>query len=243
MIEFYCPDIESELRLSPEESNHCVRVLRHNVGDSLTVVDGRGHRFSCTLADTDRKGAAVTIDSVESVGRSWPCELTVAVAPTKNMERIDWLVEKLVEIGVDRIVPLCCDQSERRVVKNDRLERIAVSAMKQSLKASLPEIEQMTPFSRFIESVRDSGADLFIAHCDNESERHALARSIRPGHATVIAIGPEGDFSKAEIEAAFAAGFIPVTLGDERLRTETAALYAATAFHVVNTAAGEGATT
>lgn len=233
MIQFYSPDIESDLRISPDESLHCVKVLRHQPGDVVTVVDGRGNRFECRLLDADRKGARVEILNRDVVPPTWQGRLTVAVAPTKNMDRIDWLVEKLVEVGVDRIVMLECRQSERRVVKSDRLERIAVSAMKQSLKARLPEITGMTRFSDFIRETADSTARRFIAYCDPAIPRRELADELRAGSDTVIAIGPEGDFSRDEIEAALEAGFIPTSLGLSRLRTETAALYAAMAFHVI----------
>ena len=157
----------------------------------------------------------------------------MAIAPTKHNDRMEWLVEKLVEIGIDRIVPLRCRYSERKDINRDRLEKIAVSAMKQSLKAILPVIDEMTPYDKFIASV-DPQDQRFIAYCDPDIPRRLMAKEYRPGADTVILIGPEGDFSKDEIREALDSGWMPVTLGDNRLRTETAALVACDTCHIIN---------
>lgn len=232
MIRFYAPDIQRYGRLPEKESGHAVRVLRHRPGDTLEIVDGAGTLYRCVLLDADPKGAAV--DIVEQIGlpKVWSHQLTVAVAPTKLMDRMEWLVEKLVEIGVDRIVPVLCARSERREIKTERLEKIAVSAMKQSLKAVLPVIDGMTPLKVFLDTVPAEGR--FIAWCDATSERSLLAKAYRPGTDCTVLIGPEGDFSPDEVDAAINAGYSPVTLGDNRLRTETAALVAADTFHIIN---------
>lgn len=233
MIRFYAPDIETTLTLPESDSGHCVRVLRMQSGDSLEVVDGEGTLYRCVLADAHPKHASVEIVSRLHLPKVWPGNITIAIAPTKHNDRMEWLVEKLVEIGVDRIVPLRCRYSERKDINRARLEKIAVSAMKQSLKAVLPQIDEMTPYKAFIDSC-DNGSDRFIAYCDPDIPRRLLARELRPGHDTVILIGPEGDFSKEEIVSAIDTGWAPVTLGDNRLRTETAALVACDTCHIVS---------
>lgn len=234
MIQFYAPDIEGCPVLPESDSGHCVRVLRMRSGDAVEVVDGRGHRYRCVIADAHPKRTLLEI--VERVDQPpvWPFSLTVAVAPTKHIDRMEWLVEKLVEVGVNRIVPLLCRHSERREIKTPRLEAIAVAAMKQSLKATLPQIDPMTPLARFIGEA--TAGQRFVGYCDDAVERRLLAREIAPGSDVTILIGPEGDFSPEEIAAVVAAGYIPVTMGDNRLRTETAALVGATTVHVINQA-------
>ena len=142
MIQFYCPDIELNPVLPESDSRHCVKVLRMDAGSELEIVDGKGHRFLCRLLDAHPKRAMIEIVRKERVEKVWKGSITVAVAPTKHMDRMEWLTEKLTETGVDRIVPLLCRRSERKEIKRDRLEKIAVSAMKQSLKASLPEVAE-----------------------------------------------------------------------------------------------------
>lgn len=233
MIRFYAPDIESTLTLPESDSGHCVRVLRMRQGDPLEVVDGRGTLYSCVLADAHPKHATVEITGRTPLPKVWNGSVTIAIAPTKHNDRMEWLVEKLVEIGVDRIVPLKCRYSERKDINRERLEKIAVSAMKQSLKAVLPQIDEMTPYDKFLSSA-DSDAMRFIAYCDPDIPRRLMAKEYRPGTDTIILIGPEGDFSKDEIKAALDSGWIPVTLGDNRLRTETAALVACDTCHIIN---------
>lgn len=232
MIIFYAPDIERTLTLPESDSQHAVRVLRLRPGAELTVIDGKGNRYLCRLLDAHSKHASVEILSSEPMPLSWQQEITVAVAPTKHIDRMEWLVEKLTEIGVNRIVPLLSERSERKVVKIDRLEKIAISAMKQSLKGVLPIIEELTPVKRFISEC--TAEQRFIAHCDDMSERHLLSRSYRPATSAAVMIGPEGDFSPAEVDAALTSGWMPVTLGDNRLRTETAALVACDTFHIID---------
>ena len=210
MIRFYAPDIERIPVLPEVESGHCVRVLRKRPGDIIEVVDGRGGLFRCELVSDSPKAAAVQIVERESLPKIWTPEITVAVAPTKHADRMEWLVEKLVEIGIDRFVPLRCDRSERKELKRERIEKIAVSAMKQSLKAVLPRID------------------------DTTSLRVLLPKAYAQGSDVMILIGPEGDFSPAEIEACLAGGFQAVTMGDNRLRTETAALMGVAIVHTVN---------
>ena len=220
MIQYFAPNIADTLLLPDDEARHCLRVLRTPVGGCISVVDGKGNRYTCRVCSSDPRKASVEIVAVENVLPTWRAHLTVAVAPTKNVDRIEWLVEKLTEMGVDRIVPLLC------------LYRIAVAAMKQSLKASLPVIDELTHIADFIGECNDS--QKFVAYCADNVDRKILARELVPGTATALMIGPEGDFSIEEVGMALSAGFMPVSLGESRLRTETAAMAAAQTFHVIN---------
>ncbi len=232
MIQFYAPDIERTLSLPQTESAHCVRVLRKKPGDELYVTDGIGHRFRCRLTLADPRGAMVEILSREDVPPHWGVKIVVAVAPSKNMDRMEWFVEKAVEIGVDRIVLLRCDRSERKIVKAERLRKIALSAMNQSLKTVAPEIVEMTDFAELVRTPFDGGK--FFGYCSDSVPRREFVEEYRPGENALIMIGPEGDFSPKEVGEAMNNGFIPVTFGLSRLRTETAALFAVQAVHILN---------
>jgi len=232
MIRFYAPDIRETLTLPESDSGHCVRVLRMGAGDRIEVVDGRGTVYGCVITEAHQKHTAVEIAEARPLPKVWTGSITVAVAPTKNTDRMEWLVEKLVEVGVDRIVPLRCRRSERKGINVDRLVKIAVSAMKQSLKAVLPDIYPLTPLDDFLAG-RTAGQN-FIAYCDPSIPRRLLAQEYRPGLDTAVLIGPEGDFDPDEIRTALALGWQPVSLGDNRLRTETAALVACDTCHIIN---------
>lgn len=234
MIQFYAPDILTNPLLPESDSQHCIRVLRKQLGDIIDVIDGRGHRLKCRIIDPHSKHTLVEVVETEDIALPWQGNITIAVAPTKHIDRMEWLVEKLVEIGINRFVPLLCTHSERKEIKLERIEKIAVSAMKQSLKTWLPQIDKMTPIKNFIEELRGSDADRFVAYCDPMVPRRDLAKEVKPQHDTVIMIGPEGDFSPREITETIDSGFIPVSLGDCRLRTETAALAACQTIHVIN---------
>ncbi len=232
MIQFYSPDI-AETRMLPEsDSRHAVRVLRMAEGDELQVIDGRGTVYTCRIVEAHPKHAAVEIISSHKQQLPWSQQLAVAVAPTKHLDRMEWLVEKMTEVGVNRIIPLRTDRSERRDIKVERLEKIAVAAMKQSLKATLPVIDQMTPLQSLLELMPE--AQRFVAYCNPEIPRVDLAKSYVPFRDTLILIGPEGDFTPAEIRNTLDAGFRPVTLGENRLRTETAALFALSTCHTID---------
>lgn len=241
MIRFYSPDIETTLALPESDSGHCIRVLRMHAGDVIEVVDGRGNIFTCVLADEHSKHTSLQIVSRIEQPKVWIPSITVAVAPTKHADRMEWLVEKLVEIGIDRFVPLRCERSERKELKRERIEKIAVSAMKQSLKAVLPIIDDTTPLRQFL-AEQEIGAGVsvrprrqrFVGYCDEGTPRQLLAKAYTPGADVTILIGPEGDFSPAEIQACFGAGYSAVTMGDNRLRTETAALVGVDTIHVIN---------
>ncbi|MDE5745915.1 MAG: 16S rRNA (uracil(1498)-N(3))-methyltransferase [Paramuribaculum sp.] len=235
MIQFYAPDILTTGSLPESDSRHCSKVLRMKAGDAIEVIDGKGHRYTCVIDDPHPKHTLVHVTDTVTVPLSWQQEITVAVAPSKHMDRMEWLVEKLTEIGVNRIIPLLCARSERKEINTERLEKIAVSAMKQSLKAVLPKIEPMTPFRNAIASI--SSVQKFIAYCDRSIPRKLLAGEYLPGESATILIGPEGDFSPDEIKLALDTAYRPVSLGDNRLRTETAALSACDTFHILDMAA------
>lgn len=234
MHRFYCPDIAATLTLGEEDSKHCVRVMRMAEGDTIEVVDGNGTLYTCRIAMAHPKRCAVeVVDSAKQLPH-WGCRITLAIAPTKNLDRIEWLVEKCVEMGIDRIIPLRCHNSERTVLKTERLKKIMVSAMKQSLKATLPQFDEMTPIEQVI---GQAGSGIrCIAYCDAllpREERLSLATAYKPGQDVTVLIGPEGDFSPEEVAMAREAGFVPVTLGKSRLRTETAGLMAVAWIHAL----------
>lgn len=235
MNRFYQPDIATTLTLDEDESRHAVKVLRLTAGDLIEVVDGQGmcYRMRITLAHPKRCGVEV----VESVATPthWGHQIVLAVAPTKHIDRLEWAVEKCTEMGIDRLILLHGHNSERTVVKTERLQRVMVAAMKQSLGATLPQCDEMTPVMRVIETPFDG--QRFIAYCDAmlpREQRKVLAREYKAGSDVQVLIGPEGDFSPEEVEAALQAGFTPVTLGESRLRTETAAVMAIATIHTVD---------
>jgi 16S rRNA (uracil1498-N3)-methyltransferase len=223
MALFYVPDIAERWELSEEEAAHALRVLRLTVGDELDITDGKGNLYRSVINSVAGKHCYVEAKEVVPVPKGWNGKIHIAVAPTKNMDRIEWFAEKATEIGLDTITFLNCRFSERKVVKNERVERIVVSAMKQSLKYSKPEVEEMVDFKKFI-SVERPG-EKYIAHC-YDGERRLLKELHVAGEDATILIGPEGDFSPEEVKMAMEAGYKPVSLGNSRLRTETAALVA-----------------
>ena len=234
MIQFFSPDLTTTATLPPDESTHCVRVLRHREGDEIQVIDGSGVLYQCRIIDADPRKTRVEIVSSTPAPKTWTPNITIAVAPTKNMDRMEWMTEKSVELGVDRIVPVLCTHSERKVLKEDRLRKIVVSAMKQSLKTILPEVAPLTPLAAFLDAHRNTDELKFIGYCDKDYPLRNLIAEYTPAKDVVILIGPEGDFSPEEVKMAIAAGFIPVTFGKSRLRTETAALAGLHIIHILN---------
>ena len=229
---FYTPDISGNIyTLDETESKHCVRVLRLEKGDEITLVDGRGGFFTAEIADPNPKRCAVKVIKSELNFGLRNYKVHIAIAPTKNIERIEWFLEKATEIGINRVTPLLCRYSERKEIKTDRLEKVMVSAMKQSIKAYLPQLDPLTKFNDFIRQPFDG--QKFIAHCD-EKHRDLLKTMVDTNNNYLILIGPEGDFSSEEIEMAINAGFHPVSLGDSRLRTETAGVVACHTFNLLN---------
>lgn len=233
MALFYVPDIATGWELPEEEAAHCLRVLRLSVGDELDITDGKGNLYKSVISSIAGKRCRVEARETVSVPKNWQGNLHIAIAPTKNIDRIEWMVEKVTEIGVDEITFLNCRFSERKVIKTERIERIVVSAMKQSLKYTKPLIGEMTDFKKFVTAPREGAK--FIAHC-YDSERLLLNDLLHEGEDVTILIGPEGDFSPEEVDMAVAVGYRPVSLGNSRLRTETAGLVACHTFIMKNEA-------
>jgi len=229
---FYTPELSGNTySLDESESKHCIRVLRLVQGDEIILVDGRGGYFTAEIVDPNPKRCtALVIKSELNYGKR-SFQVHIAIAPTKNIERIEWFLEKATEIGISHITPLLCRFSERKDIKNERLEKVMVSAMKQSLKAYLPQLDPLTKFNDFISKPFEG--QKFIAHCD-EQHRDLLKKILLPNQNYLILIGPEGDFSSEEIKMAINAGFLPVSLGDSRLRTETAGVVACHTFNLLN---------
>jgi 16S rRNA (uracil1498-N3)-methyltransferase len=228
---FYIPNIlGTEVILDETESKHAVRVLRLSVGNEVQLIDGKGGFYEAEIVDANPKKCRLKINkSIQEFGKK-NFKLHIAVAPTKNIDRFEWFLEKATEIGIDEITPLLSDHSERKNIKPERLEKILVSAMKQSVKAYLPILNEMVSFKDFVESCATQNR--FIAHC-YESEKPHLKNTVKQNQDVVILIGPEGDFSPEEVEFANEKGFTEISLGTARLRTETAAVVAC---HIVNLA-------
>lgn len=216
--------------LNEDESLHCVKVLRHKVGDMIQVIDGKGIRAIGKIEAAHAKQCAVSLIEKETVKQTRPYYLHIAIAPTKNMDRIEWFTEKATEMGVDEISFLKCKNSERTVVKIDRIVKVAESALKQSQQAFMPIINEIREYKEFIKT---NTSDIkLIAHCEKESKQH-LKQFIAPSKSYTILIGPEGDFNTQEIKDALVLNYTPTSLGNSRLRTETAGVFACNAFAVL----------
>ena len=221
---FYSPDISQPfVTLSNDQSEHCVRVMRHREDDIVRVTDGRGHLAEAVIAEAHPKKCLLEIRQQITDNLLTHNGLHLAVAPTKNADRMEWLMEKAIEIGICSLTFLQCDHSERTHLNLDRLQRLAIAALKQSQTTWLPEL-RMIKFTEFIQQNADIQADKFIAWCDENNQRQ-LVSAPRNHSEMILLIGPEGDFSPEEIAAAREAGYVEVKLGDRRLRTETAGLY------------------
>lgn len=228
---FYTPDIQVSNELPEEEAQHCTRVLRLNIEDEITLTDGKGNFYQAEITAATNKRCQVAIKETRYQEPLWPCHLHIAMAPTKNMDRNEWFAEKATEIGFDELTFLNCRFSERKVIKTERISKILVSAIKQSLKARLPKLNEMTDFHTFIQ--QDFEGQKFIAHC-YEGEKKQLKEALTPGEDALVLIGPEGDFSEEEVQKAIEHGFVPISLGKSRLRTETAALVACHTLNLMN---------
>jgi len=230
---FFAPDITLPLyTLAVQESRHAAQVLRLGAGDELWLTDGGGNLYRAVVRDADTRRCTVEVLSTEAEHGRLPYALTLAVAPTKNPDRYEWMLEKATEIGVGAIVPLDCRHSERHTINMQRSGKVLVEAMKQSLKCYLPRLEPVTPFSKTVAAPFD-GVKL-IAHCYGDQPREAISALARPGDNVLLLIGPEGDFSPEEVAAALEHGFRAITLGPARLRTETAAIMAAAELSIIN---------
>jgi len=239
---FYSRDIEGGIcRLDQDESGHCVKVLRHRAGDEISVIDGCGTLYRCRITSDSPKGVEAMVLSSEEGWGGHPYRLHMAVCPTKNNDRYEWFAEKACEIGMDEVSPVIGEHSERRVFKTARIEKILVSAAKQSLKAAVPVVNEPVSVREFIETYGSTDPDAvptplrLIAYCfeDENVPRRSIKEVLAgyEGSEIIVLIGPEGDFSRAEAELALARGFVPVHLGASRLRTETAALTAVSAVY------------
>ena len=231
--------------LDAEESGHCVRVLRHRAGDPIDVIDGLGTLYHCTLVDDAPKGAQAQVLSTVPGFGAHPYHLTLGCCPTKNNDRFEWFVEKATELGVDDLVPLIGERSERRVYKTERAQRIALSATKQSLKARIPAVWEPLSVKSFLEMAHQGDGEVvpggdraslkLIAYCfeDDSTPRVSIREALAgfTGTDVTVLIGPEGDFSPEEARLALSCGYVPVHLGASRLRTETAAVTAAAAVY------------
>ncbi len=239
---FYTPNIINDTyTLNEEESKHCVRVLRLNEGDKIRLIDGKGGFYTAEITDNNPKRCSVKITNTkkEFGKRNW--QLHIAIAPTKMMDRLEWFVEKACEMGIDEISFIDCKNSERTIVKTERIEKVAISAIKQSLKAYLPQINEVLDLKKFIALTKDFKGEKYIAHCNSPlsfGEGLGLRSHIKSLYtakqSALILIGPEGDFTIEEVKLALENGFKEISLGESRLRTETAALYACMALNVLN---------
>lgn len=231
---FYAPEISlPRYTLPEEESKHCVRVLRMTVGDELHLTDGKGNMYRCKVVSDNVKRCEVEVVETWPEYERMSYGLTMCVAPTKNIDRFEWFLEKATEIGISEVYPLECDHSERRQIKLEREEKVITAAVKQSLKAYHPVLHDLTSVRDII--AMDFEGEKYIAHCDSSfGERPYLGNLVKKSANTLILIGPEGDFSKEEINFALQNGFKAISLGRERLRTETAAVVATTVVATIN---------
>jgi 16S rRNA (uracil1498-N3)-methyltransferase len=229
---FYTPDIDQDIyHMDETESGHCIRVLRLKKGDVVHLIDGRGGFYSAIIEIPDHRRCIVKVIEKQADLGKRNYSLHLAVAPTKSIERFEWLLEKATEIGVDEITPLLCEHSERKHVRTDRLMKIITSSIKQSISAYHPKLNEMTSFNDFI-NIEHKGQK-FVAHCYNIEKVHVKHR-LEPNSGYTILIGPEGDFSEEEVRLALKSGYEPISLGNSRLRTETAGVVACHAVAMVN---------
>ncbi len=238
MILFYTNNIKNNVaELPQEEAMHCLKALRKKVGDEIQFVDGQGNWYKGKIIGTGKKTVSIGIESIIENYNSRNHYLHIAIAPTKNINRLEWFLEKSTEFGIDEITPLLCDHSERKKIRLDRLEKVVIAAMKQSLKAYLPKINDLTSFKDFLKTQNNlentAESQKFIAHCQDgfsDEKLHLKNKALNKSKITIL-IGPEGDFSSTEVELALSQNFQEISLGKERLRTETAGLAAC---HIVN---------
>jgi len=231
---FFNPDLSDKttsFTFNKEESRHIIRVLRKKVGDDLQITNGKGLLFVARITSATDKKCSVNIERVEKKQKPWNYYLHIAIAPTKLNDRFEWFLEKSTEIGIDEITPIICDNSERKVIKFDRLQKVIVSATKQSLKFQLPKLNPPEKFGEFIK--KDFHETKLIAHCE-DSGKNSLKKLIQPKQSVLILIGPEGDFSLEEISKALRHNYIPLSLGESRLRTETAGIVACNTVSIIN---------
>lgn len=228
---FYVPEIHGEdCTLDAEESHHCVKVLRLQAGEHIQLTDGKGSLYKAEIVSANAKACGLKIIEKDTEpAPAW--QLHVAIAPTKNIARMEWLIEKLTEIGIASFIPIITQRSERKILKTDRLKKIVVEAMKQSGRRYLPEVQELWNYNDLL--AKEFNGQKFILHCI-EKDKSTFKEVYTKGGNALILVGPEGDFHNIEVEQAIGSGFIPITLGNVRYRTETAALVAACTIHTLN---------
>lgn len=229
---FYTPDIDSDLyTLNEEESKHCSKVLRLGLGDRIHLIDGKGGLYEAEINGLTKKQVQLKVVAKQTEFGKRNHYLHIAIAPTKNIDRLEWFLEKATEIGIDEITPIICDRSERKIVKDDRLEKVITSAVKQSLTAYHPKLNAAISFSAMM--AQQTEGQKLIAHC-LPTEKLYINEIAEKHQSCLVLIGPEGDFTPTEIELALQNDYKPVTLGNTRLRTETAALAACFEVNYIN---------
>ncbi len=229
---FYTPDISEETYTLDEiESKHCIKVLRLNINDNIELINGNGTFYEAKIIEANPKKCKVEITkTIKEFGKR-NHYIHIAIAPTKNIDRFEWFLEKATEIGIDEITPILCEHSERKMIKPERLEKIIISAIKQSIKAYKPKLNDLTNYSDFV--IQSSDYEKYIAHCE-ENKKTLLKNSYCKGQNVIILIGPEGDFSPSEISLAKQNNFQEISLGESRLRTETAGVVACHTINLLN---------
>ncbi len=234
---FYAKDILKDKALPETEAQHCLRVLRLGVGDDIIVTDGKGKFYEASISETSKKACKLQLNGEELWSKTWQKDITLCVVPTKSIDRMEWLLEKAVEVGVDRVICMKSKHSERKHIKAERLEKIMLSAMKQSQKAILPELLVDVPYAKALELCKDR--QILLAHC-READGFIQERKLiheqynKEEDAVALFIGPEGDFSVEEVIQGQEVGAKPISLGDNRLRTETAGFVALNTIHILN---------
>ena len=230
---FYAPGLQGDsYTLDVKESRHCIRVMRMKKGDPVSLIDGKGNLFEGKISNPDQNECSITITGIVRGFEKRNYSLQIAISPLKNPERFEWFVEKSVEIGVDRITPLICHNTEKQSLKPERINNVIISAMKQSLKALKTEFDEKVSFNEFIS--RQNACIKMIAHCNENIQRKKISEVCDKNQDAVILIGPEGDFTEEEIKLASDSGFIPIHLGSSRLRTETAGIAACYSVYFIN---------
>jgi 16S rRNA (uracil1498-N3)-methyltransferase len=230
---FFAPDIKGNVyTLDEKESKHCIRVLRMTTGSQVSIIDGKGSLYEAVITNPDPRRCSLAITGVAREFETRNYRIHIAISPLKNHERFEWFIEKSVEIGVDEITPLICDNTEKPGIKKERVNKIIISAMKQSLKSTLTILNEPAFLFDFVK--KDHSGKRMIAHCNNEPSRSSIGDVYHKGDDAVILIGPEGDFSSNEIKYAVGSGFMPVHLGKSRLRSETAGIAACCSVYYIN---------
>ena len=230
---FYSSHIQNDHAiLDASESHHCAKVLRLTNGDAVQLIDGSGGFYDAIIEKADHRQCLLKLTDVRKDFEKRNYHLHIAIAPTKNIDRFEWFVEKCTEIGIDEITPIICEHSERKILKPERIQRVIVSAVKQSIKAYIPVLNPLQSFTDFIDK-KSVSSQKFIAHC-YEGQKESISDSCQPGESILIMIGPEGDFSREEVDHALDNGFRGVSLGNSRLRTETAGVVACHSVYFIN---------